>query len=124
LTEWQAALDQASTGIVLGSVSDLRRSRGYLPLTYCGHRSGFEWYYGTLARNFTAPLPDGLGDRSHAASFVTHSDLRELICAVMAGAVLASLANGLMFDENTGGVIDGNAALERARRLELKVGSG
>ena len=42
----------------------------------------------------------------------------ELICGMIAGAVLAKLADGLVFDEESGEYIDGNKALEIAKQLE------
>ena len=44
IPQWQTALDRAVVGIVLEDVGDLRTHAGYLPATYFGEQSGFEWY--------------------------------------------------------------------------------
>jgi hypothetical protein len=118
IQQWQAALDRAGTGIVLESIEDLRSHSGYLPATHRGQESGFEWYYGPLADYFGGTPPDGLGKRSHVINFVTHSDMRELVCALISGAVLAEIAEGLVFDEENEAVIDGKSALVVARSIE------
>jgi hypothetical protein len=115
--EWQRALDQTGTGIVIDPTDDLRSHTGYLPARYHGHKTGFEWYYGP-AEEISGQLPEAIGDRTHAVDFVTHSDMQELICALVAGAILAKLADGLVFDEESGKFIDGDKALELARRAE------
>jgi hypothetical protein len=115
---WQAALDQAAVGIVLSDVSDLRKHTGYLPARHRGHPSGFEWYFGTIAEYFGGELPSGLGDRGHVINFVTHSDTRELFCAMVSGAVLASIADGRLFDEESGGLLEPDTALAQALTLE------
>ena len=117
--EWQQALDLSGTGIVIDPTVDLRRHAGYLPARYHGHESGFEWYYGP-AEEISGQMPEAIGDRTHAVDFVTHSDMRELVCGLVAGAILAKLADGLVFDEESGEFIDGDKALELARRVEAE----
>jgi hypothetical protein len=116
--QWQAALDRAGTGIVLDKVTDLRGHTGYLPAIHRGQASGFEWYYGPLAEYFGGTPPDGIEDRRHVVDFVTHSDMRELVCGMIAGAVLAQIADGRVLDEDSGTLINGDAALEIARGVE------
>ena len=48
ISQWQAALDGAGVGIVLEDVGDLRKHTGYLPATFRGRPSGFEWFYCSL----------------------------------------------------------------------------
>lgn len=115
--EWQSALDRANTGIVLDLIDDLRTHMGYLPAQYQGEESGFEWYYGPLAECFGGVPPEGLGDRGHVINLVLHSDMRELACAMVSGAVLATIASGLVYDEESGSVISGDMALTAARSI-------
>ena len=117
IAEWQGALDEEECGIALERIDDLRKHTGYLPASYRGHQSGFEWFFGPVAE-VVGDKPEAVGNRSHAIDFVTHSDMRELICGMIAGAVLAKLADGLVFDEESGEYIDGNRALEIAKKLE------
>jgi hypothetical protein len=116
--EWQTALDQAGTEIMLEDVGDLRAHTGYLPATHRGHQSGFEWYYGPLAENFGGDPPDGLDGREHVINCVTHSDMRELACALAACSVLAQLADGKFFDEESGCLADPATAMVEAASAE------
>jgi len=118
IAQWQAALDRAGVGIVLEDVGDLREHTGYLPAKHRGHNSGFEWFYGPLEDNFGGDPPDGLGDRAHVINCVTHSDMRELVCGQVACSALIQLAEGLFFDEDTGGVVDAARALAIALSSE------
>jgi hypothetical protein len=117
ISEWQRALDEKQCGIVLESIDDLHTHSGYLPVDYRGHPSGFEWFFGPVADVF-GEKPEAVGDRSHAIDFVTHSDMQELICSMIAGAVLAKLANGLVLDEESGEFINGDEALKIAKQHE------
>lgn len=121
VAEWQKALDRAAVEIQLEDVGGLRTHEGYLPAVHRGNSSGFEWCYGTIADNFGAEPPAGLGDRQHVIDFITHSDMRELVCAMVAGAVLAQLTDGLVFDEESGNLIKGDAAMEIAKRVEAQL---
>src|SRR5262249_43908028 len=118
IQQWQAALNQAGVGIVLEDVGDLRKHTGYIPATYRDHPSGFEWFYGTVAQNFGGEPPHGVGGRTHVINCVTHSDIRELVCGLIACSVLSQIADGVFFDEESGGPISADAAFEMARRLE------
>lgn len=118
IAQWQAALDRAGTRIVLDDVGDLREHSGYLPATFRGQASGFEWFYGTLAENFGGDAPDGLDGRQHVINCVTHSDMVELVCGLVACSLLAQVADGVFLDEDSGGVIGPNEALEMALGIE------
>src|SRR5262249_31606314 len=99
-------------------VGDLRKHTGYLPATYRGQPSGFEWFYGPLAENFGDDAPDGLDGREHVIDCVTHSDMTELICGLVACSVLSQVADGLFFDEESGAVVSANQALQTALGIE------
>ena len=119
---WQVALDRAGVGIVLEVVvDDLRQHTGYLPATYRGQPSGFEWYFGPLAENFGGDLPNGLAGREHVVNCVTFSDMQELICGLLACSVLSQLADGVFLNEDTGQLMSADAALEMARELDSTV---
>jgi hypothetical protein len=118
ISQWQAALDRAGVGIVVEEVGDLRKHTGYLPATYRGQPSGFEWFYGPLAENFGGDAPDGLNGREHVINCVTHSDMTELVCGLVACSVLSQVADGLFLDEESGGVVSANQALQMALGIE------
>ncbi len=121
IPQWQAALDRAGVGIVLDDVGDLRKHTGYLPATHRGHPSGFEWFYGPLADNFGGDPPDGLDGREHVINCVTHSDMRELVCGLVACSVLSQLADGVFLDEESGGLLEPAAALTQALSHEQHI---
>jgi hypothetical protein len=52
---------------------------------------------------------------------VTHGDMRELVCALVACSVLSRLADGVFLDEEAGCIIGADAALEMARGLESHI---
>ncbi len=118
IPQWQAALDGTGVGIVLADVGDLRKHTGYLPATHRGQSSGFEWFYGPLAENFSGDAPDGLNGRGHVINCVTHSDMGELVCGLIACSVLSQVADGLFLDEESGSLISANQALQMALGIE------
>lgn len=121
ITAWQAALDQAGVGIVLEGVGDLRKHTGYLPATHRGHPSGFEWFFGPLAENFPGDLPDGLDGREYVINCVTYSDMRELVCGLVACSVLSQLVGGVFLDEESGSLLEPPAALAQALSHEQHI---
>ena len=123
VSQWQAALDRAGVGIVLEDVGDLRKHTGYLPATHRGKSSGFEWYYGPLAENFGDDPPDGLDGREHVIHCVTHSDMRELVCGLVACSVLSQLADGVLLDDESGGLLKADAALAQSLSYESHIKS-
>ncbi len=118
LPQWQAALDGAGVGIVLEDVGDLRTHTGYLPATRHGQSTGFEWFYGPSAENFGGDPPDGLLGRGHVINCVTHSDMGELVCGLIACSVLSQVADGLFLDEESGDLVNANQALQMALGIE------
>ncbi len=123
IPQWQAALERAGVGMVLQDVGDLRTHTGYLPVTHRGHPCGFEWFYGPLADHLRGQPPPGLDGRDYVVNCVTHSDPWELVCGLIACSVLSQLADGLFLNEETGGLMDADAALEMACGLEEQISS-
>jgi hypothetical protein len=120
VSQWQAALDGAGVGIVLEDIGDLRKHTGYLPARFRGQPSGFEWSYGPLAENFGGDAPDGLNGRKHVINCVTHSDMTELLCGLVACSVLSQVADGVFLDEESGSVVTADQALQMALGIEAK----
>jgi hypothetical protein len=118
VSQWQAALDRAGVGIVLDDVGDLRKHSGRLPAVWRGQPSGFEWFYGPLAEMFGGDAPHGLHGRRHVINCVTHSDMTELVCGLIACSVLAQIADGVFLDDDSGGLVGPNQALEMALGME------
>ena len=120
IAQWQAALNNADVGIVLEDVGDIRIHTGYLPATFRGLQSGFEWFYGPIEQHFGGDPPNGLGSRGHVINCVTHSDMTELVCGLIACSVLSRIAEALFLDEESGHLIDANQALQLALGIEAQ----
>lgn len=117
IEQWQHGLDELGIDISLDQIDDLRAHEGYLPATFKGEDSGFEWYYGPADETF-GEQPPRAGDRLHAVDFVTGGDMEELICATYCLGVLAKLADGLFYDEDSDTFMTGEEAIAMARDLE------
>lgn len=118
ISQWQATLDGAGVSIVLEDVGDLRKHSGYLPAIFRGQQSGFEWFYGPIAENFGGDEPTGLSGREHVVNCVTHSDMTELLCGLIACSVLSQIADGVFLDDGSGCVVSADQALQMALGIE------
>ena len=116
--EWQDGIDRLGVNVRLDESIDSANHSGFWPAQCGSGQLGFEYYTGSVADTFGAQGPDGLGGRDFVANFVTHSDLQELRCAMIAAAALATLADGVVFDDKTGGLIVGSALLEQAQTID------
>ena len=117
IAQWQRALYDAGINLQLDAIEDLRGHTGYLPAKLNGIDSGFEWYFGPVDEVF-GQTPDGIGGRGHAASFVTHGEVHETLCALYAAGVLTGISNGLFFDEDAGAFVPGERGVEIAANWE------
>lgn len=97
---------------------DPKTFSGFLPCVHQGHPSGFEYFF-----ELNAKLDDevrraaGRG-RTLAISFVTHSDMRELVTAMIASGVLALLSDGVIWSDESGDSFSGPDAISLARETE------
>lgn len=94
-------------------VDDLATFSGFLPARLTGRDAGFEWLFGTIAEVFGEARPD-TGNRAHAANFITHSDMTELASAQHAAAVLAQIANGILYDGESGEIFSPEELIQMA----------
>ncbi|MGD9724605.1 MAG: hypothetical protein AB7O59_25090 [Pirellulales bacterium] len=114
---WQQAL--AAAGIALEKIDDLRAHAGFIPAQFKGHESGFEWYLDESEGVFDE-MPAAVAGRPYLASLVTHSDMRELVCAMYSAAALATLADGLVWDEEHDTFITGEQFWKVAQQVEAE----
>ena len=114
---WQRGIDEAGIELQLDEIPDLRMHSGYLPARLNDSDSGFEWFYGKTSETIGDGIetPSGYG---HAAVFVTHSDMGELICALLAAGCLAIASGGLFYEEENGAFAPGERSIEIARVIE------
>lgn len=100
---------------------DPKTFSGFLPCVHQGHPSGFEYYFQP-----DAELDDELrraagSKRTLEISFVTHSDMRELVSAMIASGVLALLSDGIVWSDESGDAFSGPDAISLARETEGEV---
>ncbi len=121
-TDWALSIRTAGFEMDLPTDFDLAEMSGFLPCTYGGHEAGFEyWFDEASSLELDDELRGSLGERDVAISFVTHADMRSLVTAVIAAAVLAATCDGIVHDEESDEVLLASEALASARELETEV---
>ena len=116
---WQQALDRLGIDIQLDASIEAASHSGYWPARLGGKPSGFEILVGQISDIFGRTAPPGVGERDIAADFVTHSDMVELQCSMFAAAALGIETDGLIFDEDTDGLMQPSELLEQARAIDV-----
>ena len=112
---WAAAIREAGFALKLKENFDVETFSGFLPCEFEGVAAGFEYSFGEADTSQLSPEQRELiGDRDLEITFVTHSRLRDLVCALAAGSVLAHLSDGVHWDQEAGEVSNGADALEFA----------
>lgn len=117
--QWQSALDRLSIDVQLDASIDARSHSGYWPARAGEHQSGFEFFVGPVAEVFGQAAPSGADDRDIAANFVTHTDMRELQCSMLAAAALGVVADGLVLDDETESLVLPEQFLEQTRGIDF-----
>ncbi len=117
--QWADAIVAAGFDAQLDRSVQLTTHTGYLPCRYGGKDSGFEYYRDDLEDVELDPeISEGVGDRDTVVSFVSHGDLRELTCAIIAAAVLTQLADGMYWDTEGDELYPAEGAVRQAREVE------
>ena len=113
---WNAAIKAAGFDLVLDP-ADLREDDGYLPATWEGEDSGFEWYLAPLADLEVAPPGDTTPADVQALLCFT-SQAAEDVVSCVAAAVLAKLTDGFYWDAETEPQMHrGDAAIGAAQKI-------
>jgi hypothetical protein len=121
ITAWQQAIDRLGVDVRLDSITDPSTHSGYLPTTYKGQSSGFEFSTADAGDAADEDLVRMLGERDRVAEFTTHDDMTELVCACYAAAAFAHAADGVAYDayDETGGLVGPERIIEEGRSAEL-----
>ena len=120
--EWADAIRAAGFAMDMDSDFEVESFSGYLPCTYEGKPAGFEYLFADLAEiEFDDEARSAIGDRDIGISFVTHSDMLELVTAVVAAAVLCAKADGVVHDEDAGEFIAADDSIANAKELLASV---
>src|SRR5581483_7919171 len=83
---WAAAIREAGFAVDLTPAFDVDQFSGFLPCTYEGRPSGFEYYSTRLGHEERSAVgaPD---EHDFSVTLVTHSDFSELAVSTIAAAV-------------------------------------
>lgn len=99
--------------VELNGLFDFDDFEGYAALKLDGKETGFELFVGELDEDFFEPEEQKyVGDRTHAAVFITYTDYREYKCSLIASAALAELTDGLFLEGGEPPLIYANEAMQ------------
>lgn len=98
---WQKAIASMGMPVELDTDFDPDTFSGFLRCKLRGAVSGFEYFVGPLTPEEAADVgaPSGA---DFSVTLVTHSDLKELACSVVAAAALAQVSGGMLVDSESG----------------------
>jgi hypothetical protein len=120
--DWARAIRSSGFELELDSDFDPESFSGFLPCKYGGADAGFEYFREAVNRD---ELPDHVSvhvaERDTMINFVTHSDLAELATSTIAGAVLCSISDGVLWDTEADELVPATGALAWARKGEATI---
>jgi hypothetical protein len=99
---WQEAIHELGIDLQLDAFNS-RVHRGYLPVTYQGRRTGFEYDFSPIDVEAFGGDPPEVGGRTHIVTFKLHGTEDVFDAALYAAAALTKIANGLFSDPQTDG---------------------
>jgi hypothetical protein len=121
-TAWQDGIQRHGFTVGLDLEFDPASFSGFLPCTYGGVASGFEYYLDDAALDGLDTAGRSLvGNRNKMISLVTHSDMREAATSAIAAGVLAAVADGVLYDAEGGEIVLGTDAANWAREQERQM---
>jgi hypothetical protein len=96
---WMQTIDELGFPTILDPMLDVRTHTGFLPATYAGKQTGFEFQVESAADIIEtyATVRERIGDRDKCASFRWGGDLNEMAAAISSAAALAKAADGIYF---------------------------
>src|SRR5882762_2992902 len=116
--QWMEAINELGFATILYPTLDLRTHTGFLPATYSGKETGFEFQLESASdvlANYT-DIASRIGNRDKCASFRWGGDLNELAAAISSAAALAKVADGIYYYPNDGILYDAEEAVAATRR--------
>jgi hypothetical protein len=99
-SDWQQVIRATGLPVELDVEFDADTFKGFLPCKLRGVVSGFEYYASPLSPKEAAEA--GASGSDFSVTFVTHSDLKEFACSVVAAGALAQASGGLLVDPQSG----------------------
>ncbi len=114
---WQECINALGFNVTLDPTLSVRESKGFLPCTFRGRKSGFEfviWPASDIAVSYPE-FEQRFKARDASANFRWGGDMVEMACALIASAALATLCDGLWFDPQEGICLNPPEALEQVK---------
>lgn len=119
LAAWQSALDNLGYGITLDPTFNPLIDTGFIPCSYNGSSTGFEFSLGPKA-DLVEAYPD-MKPRTESfdagATFTWGGDLKECVSAFCSAAALTHLSAGLMYDPQEDQLFSGPEAIVEGKNL-------
>jgi len=117
--QWQSGIAEEGFRLVLDKTLDVRRNTGFRPAVYGGRKSGFEFDLLPVTRATSVCEGDLARIDGHdlCANFRCGGSVQEIISVYIASAVLAKLANGVLYDPRADHFLTGVEAVAIVRRL-------
>jgi len=117
--QWQSGIAEEGFRLVLDQTLDVRQNTGFRPAVYGGRKSGFE--FDLLPATVATSVCEGdlarVNGHDLCANFRCGGNVRESISIHIASAVLAKLANGILYDPRADHFLTGTEAVARVRRM-------
>ncbi len=117
--EWQAGITDQGFELTLDATLDVRHHTGFSPAVCWGKKSGFEFDLLPaidIASSYNG-VSERIGARNLAVSFHWRGNLQESIIVYIASAVLAKLADGILYYPQKNNFSTSYEALAVVRRL-------
>ncbi|MBX7097376.1 MAG: hypothetical protein K1X89_06680 [Myxococcaceae bacterium] len=120
--EWAQAIRSSGFDMVLDPEVEVASASGFWPCTYAGVNAGFEFSAAPVVRSeLGEDVLEELGDRDLMVTFVTHSDMRELMTSNIAAAVLCSITDGVLWDTEANELTPASKALVWGKTAEREI---
>lgn len=111
--DWQQAIDQAGFPLKIDTDFELEKFSGFLPCTFRGAQSGFEYSAQRCSDSVDAGSSPG---RDFIVSLTAHGEHFEAACAVLAGAALCAVCDGILSELQGGDSVPAESSIAWARR--------
>jgi hypothetical protein len=123
IQEWQTAIQAHGFDLVLDTTLNLHTHAGFMPAVYKGQETGFEFDLSPASgiADVYSEVGDLLEGRDLCANFRWGNDLSECAAATIAAAVLAIIAEGILYDPQEGVAYRDAAAITVAQQIVQQI---
>ena len=119
--EWARAIREQGFEMDFVVPFDPWSQSGFLPCLHQGQPAGFEYDVSPHSAVADEVRRAAGPERTLEVTFVTHSEMRELVSGMIASGVLALLADGIVWSDESGESVSGIEAIEIARATEREL---